>query len=605
MGTVKIAMGRRWLCVLLVAASVQFCLSSSTEGALAVTEFSEPAEPLAVGESGDDATSALLKKMYHSIPYKAQCGSLAQEVANIQSGAKMSFDQCAVKCTSEFKCKSFEYDHEQKACSMSPRGLLTKTAAGNALACSTRNVLITSAMRLPSKPDVFTKLASQVAEEEQEVAQKVKAGAKVEIQKTKAQVAQKVATLTEKVEKEKVQKMDAETKEKVEEANAVKQIHVADKLKTEIKHQASVKAAVAVEKKQVRQALKTKNAEVHKLKKRLAESLSQTQSTQVAVQKEKTAREVQQNSASTPDLQKVQEQLAAVRAEIKDVKLKTAAMAKGAFACTKRVAHIEEKLVKEKGAAGKEARAAAKKANQLTAKLATMQAQAFSAEARQTHEIAVSDTLKGRISDLKDVHNGDTASVRTLAMGLRQAENESRNNQQALDNLQTEMESKSKPMPALIEKGKLLEGCQQMKTDAKRECTKQREQTFEQQEAKLSKRKAYHSEKGVEFDLCNKELEAATAQVQQMRLDIAKVTTHLVSADEEHGKNVMHQEDKILQSVTKHIKLVEREKCDVKLAAQIAKVSTTKPISAKCKSCATLSPQNQAALGVQCGDCGL
>jgi hypothetical protein len=602
-------MGRRWLCALLVAASVQLCLSSSTEGALAVTEFSEPAESLVVGESGDDATSALLKRMYHSIPYKAQCGSLAQEVANIQSGVKTSFAQCAAKCTSEFKCKAFEYDHEQKSCSMSPRRLLTKTAAGNALACSTRNVLITSAMRLPSKPDVFTKLASQVAEEEQEVAKEVKAGAKVEIQKTKAQVAQKVATLTEKVEQEKVQKMDAETKEKVEEANAVKQIHVADKLKTEIKHQASVKAAVAVEKKQARQALKTKNAEVYKLKKRLAESLSQAQSTQVAVekaaQKGETGREIQQdNASSTPDLQKVRRQLAAVRSEIKDVKLKTTLMSKGAITCTKRVAQLEGVIDREKGAAGKQGRAAAMKAKQLTAKLAKMQAQMESANARQANEVAINQALQGKVSNLKDVHDGDVASARALALGLRQAENEARKNKDAMDNLDTEIASKMKFLPPLLEKGKLLEGCQQMQSAEKRDCAKKREQVFEKDEAKLSKRKAYHSEKGVQFDLCSKEVIAASAQASQMRSEIAKMTTYLAYAEAEHGKNIMRQEDEILKSVTKDVKQVERKRCDTQLAAKISKVSIDKPISAKCKTCATLSPSDQASLGVQCGECG-
>merc|ERR1711865_174127 len=259
-----VAMGRVLLCVLLLAASVQLCVASTAEGALVVTELSDPVEQ--GGKSDGEAaalttTDMLLKKMYKTIPYKAQCGALADDATNIESRAKMSFGACAVQCTAEFKCKSFEYDHAKGHCSISPRQLLTKTSTGAALACATKNVLVTSSMQLPSKPDVFTKRVSQVAEEKQEV--------------------------------------QKEAKEKVEEANAVKQIHRADKLKTEIKQEATVKTAVVEDKKQSQQKLAASQREVHQLRKQLAESQTETESTKVSLKKLKAPEKAPEKASET------------------------------------------------------------------------------------------------------------------------------------------------------------------------------------------------------------------------------------------------------------------------------------------------------------------
>merc|ERR1712086_340243 len=295
-----VAMGRVLLCVLLLAASVQLCVASTAEGALVVTELSDPVEQ--GGKSDGEAaalttTDMLLKKMYKTIPYKAQCGALADDATNIESRAKMSFGACAVHCTAEFKCKSFEYDHAKGHCSISPRQLLTKTSAGAALACATKNVLVTSSMQLPSKPDVFTKRVSQVAEEKQEVQKEAKVDAKAVVQKVHATAQNQVTALTKKVEEVKAQKTDAETKEKVEEANAVKQIHRADKLKTEIKQEATVKTAVVEDKKQSQQKLAASQREVHQLRKQLAESQTETESTKVSLKKLKAPEEAPETAA--------------------------------------------------------------------------------------------------------------------------------------------------------------------------------------------------------------------------------------------------------------------------------------------------------------------
>merc|ERR1711957_940168 len=297
-----VAMGRVLLCVLLLAASVQLCVASTAEGALVVTELSDPVEQ--GGKSDGEAaalttTDMLLKKMYKTIPYKAQCGALADDATNIESRAKMSFGACAVHCTAEFKCKSFEYDHAKGHCSISPRQLLTKTSAGAALACATKNVLVTSSMQLPSKPDVFTKRVSQVAEEKQEVQKEAKVDAKAVVQKVHATAQNQVTALTKKVEEVKAQKTDAETKEKVEEANAVKQIHRADKLKTEIKQEATVKTAVVEDKKQSQQKLAASQREVHQLRKQLAESQTETESTKVSLKKLKAPEEAPEKASET------------------------------------------------------------------------------------------------------------------------------------------------------------------------------------------------------------------------------------------------------------------------------------------------------------------
>jgi len=297
-----VAMRRVLLCVLLLAASVQLCVASTAEGALVVTELSDPVEQ--GGKSDGEAaalttTDMLLKKMYKTIPYKAQCGALADDATNIESRAKMSFGACAVHCTAEFKCKSFEYDHAKGHCSISPRQLLTKTSAGAALACATKNVLVTSSMQLPSKPDVFTKRVSQVAEEKQEVQKEAKVDAKAVVQKVHATAQNQVTALTKKVEEVKAQKTDAETKEKVEEANAVKQIHRADKLKTEIKQEATVKTAVVEDKKQSQQKLAASQREVHQLRKQLAESQTETESTKVSLKKLKAPEEAPEKASET------------------------------------------------------------------------------------------------------------------------------------------------------------------------------------------------------------------------------------------------------------------------------------------------------------------
>merc|ERR1712166_495718 len=170
---------------------------------------------------------------------------------------------------------------------------------GAALACATKNVLVTSSMQLPSKPDVFTKRVSQVAEEKQEVQKEAKVDAKAVVQKVHATAQNQVTALTKKVEEVKAQKTDAETKEKVEEANAVKQIHRADKLKTEIKQEATVKTAVVEDKKQSQQKLAASQREVHQLRKQLAESQTETESTKVSLKKLKAPEEAPEKASET------------------------------------------------------------------------------------------------------------------------------------------------------------------------------------------------------------------------------------------------------------------------------------------------------------------
>merc|ERR1712086_847747 len=416
-----VAMGRVLLCVLLLAASVQLCVASTAEGALVVTELSDPVEQ--GGKSDGEAaalttTDMLLKKMYKTIPYKAQCGALADDATNIESRAKMSFGACAVHCTAEFKCKSFEYDHAKGHCSISPRQLLTKTSAGAALACATKNVLVTSSMQLPSK---------------HEVQKEAKVDAKAVVQKVHATAQNQVTALTKKVEEVKAQKTDAETKEKVEEANAVKQIHRADKLKTEIKQEATVKTAVVEDKKQSQQKLAASQREVHQLRKQLAESQTETESTKVSLKKlkapegapekasetaaEKAAEEAPEKAAekdAEKDAEKAPEKVAPqleMKAErwrletvdlalketqdkIKKLKAKASEISRGAVACHVMVPKLEARLKDGGSEAEIRAKKEKKELEKLTAEFDSLAAEEKTANAQRETMISTASEEK-------------------------------------------------------------------------------------------------------------------------------------------------------------------------------------------------------------------
>merc|ERR1712028_54274 len=644
-----VAMGRVLLCVLLLAASVQLCVASTAEGALVVTELSDPVEQ--GGKSDGEAaalttTDMLLKKMYKTIPYKAQCGALADDATNIESRAKMSFGACAVHCTAEFKCKSFEYDHAKGHCSISPRQLLTKTSAGAALACATKNVLVTSSMQLPSKPDVFTKRVSQVAEEKQEVQKEAKVDAKAVVQKVHATAQNQVTALTTKVEEVKAQKTDAETKEKVEEANAVKQIHRADKLKTEIKQEATVKTAVVEDKKQSQQKLAASQREVHQLRKQLAESQTETESTKVSLKKLKAPEEAPEKASETAaekaaeeapekaaekdaekdaekapekDAEKVAPQLE-MKAErwrletvdlalketqdkIKKLKAKASEISRGAVACHVMVPKLEARLKDGGSEAEIRAKKEKKELEKLTAEFDSLAAEEKTANAQRETMILTASEEKKTNEGLEEQLHQLNGNELELSKALTLAHDAASEHADKVDKYNKQANDVKKSNRILAGKAKMKDVCEKSGANDIAKCKKESSKRCKNLEKKVNKKHEAYTVGAAGFRMCAAELKAAQSQTGEMREMIAKSETILTdhAAQLEASKGQMR--DSVVSDLTPKLTKQARDTCNHKLEQAISKVANKKPISRKCQVCAKLDPKIQASLGVQCGDC--
>merc|ERR1711865_41567 len=628
-----VAMGRVLLCVLLLAASVQLCVASTAEGALVVTELSDPVEQ--GGKSDGEAaalttTDMLLKKMYKTIPYKAQCGALADDATNIESRAKMSFGACAVHCTAEFKCKSFEYDHAKGHCSISPRQLLTKTSAGAALACATKNVLVTSSMQLPSKPDVFTKRVSQVAEERQEVQKEAKVDAKAVVQKVHATAQNQVTALTKKVEEVKAQKTDAETKEKVEEANAVKQIHRADKLKTEIKQEATVKTAVVEDKKQSQQKLAASQREVHQLRKQLAESQTETESTKVSLKKLKAPEEAPEKASETaaekaaekapekapekvaPQLEMKAERwrletvdlaLKETQDKIKKLKAKASEISRGAVACHVMVPKLEARLKDGGSEAEIRAKKEKKELEKLTAEFDSLAAEEKTANAQRETMILTASEEKKTNEGLEEQLHQLNGNELELSKALTLAHDAANEHADKVDKYNKQTNDVKKTNRILAGKAKMKDVCEKSGANDIAKCKKESSKRCKNLEKKVNKKHEAYTVGAAGFRMCAAELKAAQSQTGEMREMIAKSETILTdhAAQLEASKGQMR--DSVVSDLTPKLTKQARDTCNHKLEQAISKVANKKPISRKCQVCAKLDPKIQASLGVQCGDC--
>merc|ERR1712086_1248097 len=632
-----VAMGRVLLCVLLLAASVQLCVASTAEGALVVTELSDPVEQ--GGKSDGEAaalttTDMLLKKMYKTIPYKAQCGALADDATNIESRAKMSFGACAVHCTAEFKCKSFEYDHAKGHCSISPRQLLTKTSAGAALACATKNVLVTSSMQLPSKPDVFTKRVSQVAEEKQEVQKEAKVDAKAVVQKVHATAQNQVTALTKKVEEVKAQKTDAETKEKVEEANAVKQIHRADKLKTEIKQEATVKTAVVEDKKQSQQKLAASQREVHQLRKQLAESQTETESTKVSLKKLKAPEEAPEKASETApekdaekDAEKAPEKapekvapqlemkaerwrletvdlaLKETQDKIKKLKAKASEISRGAVACHVMVPKLEARLKDGGSEAEIRVKKEKKELEKLTAEFDSLAAEEKTANAQRETMISTASEEKKTNEGLEEQLHQLNGNDLELSKALTLAHDAASEHADKVDKYNKQANDVKKSNRILAGKAKMKDVCEKSGANDIANCKKESSKRCKNLEKKVNKKHEAYTVGAAGFRMCAAELQAAQSQTGEMREMIAKSETILTdhAAQLEASKGQMR--DSVVSDLTPKITKQARDTCNRKLEQAISKVANKKRISRKCQVCAKLDPKIQASLGVQCGDC--
>merc|ERR1712166_1388047 len=505
---------------------------------------------------------------------------------------------------------------------------------GAALACATKNVLVTSSMQLPSKPDVFTKRVSQVAEEKQEVQKEAKVDAKAVVQKVHATAQNQVTALTKKVEEVKAQKTDAETKEKVEEANAVKQIHRADKLKTEIKQEATVKTAVVEDKKQSQQKLAASQREVHQLRKQLAESQTETESTKVSLKKLKAPEEAPEKASETApekdaekDAEKAPEKapekvapqlemkaerwrletvdlaLKETQDKIKKLKAKTSEISRGAVACHVMVPKLEARLKDGGSEAEIRAQKEKKELEKLTAEFDSLAAEEETANGqRETMILKVAEEKKTNDALEEQLHqlNGNELE---LSKALTLAHDAANEHADKVDKYNKQTNDVKKTNRILAGKAKMKDVCEKGGANDIAKCKKESSKRCKNLEKKVNKKHEAYTVGAAGFRMCAAELKAAQSQTGEMREMIAKSETILTdhAAQLEASKGQMR--DSVVSDLTPKLTKQARDTCNHKLEQAISKVANKKPISRKCQVCAKLNPKIQASLGVQCGDC--
>jgi len=564
-------------------------------------------ESTTVWDDNVDTTNTLLEKMYKSIPYKAQCGALADDATNIESRAKMSFGACTVRCTSEFKCKSFEYDHAKGHCSISPRQLLTKTSAGAALACATKKVLVTSSMQLPSKPDVFTKRES--ASSAQEVQKEAKVDAKLDVQKTKARVKGQVTSLTQKGEELEAQKIDAETKEKVEEANASKQIHQANKLKTELKQQDTVTQEEAIEKTQSRQALESSDDKVRHLKTQLAEAQSESKADETALQKQERIKKVQDNSLKL-QIVKGQNALSVAEVELENLQASATKISKGSLDCDGYIHHLTE-LNRNMDHRVDQANAEAPQGpSPYATKIALMKVKLEKRKVGTKDAIEDFQRIKKMIAKHQDAQKilkqklaegHDTGEK--LAMGMRVRESAAEKHPGELEKLTATVKSLLILKLQLQAKADSVRGCERKRVLNNRQCQITTKNTETEIQNKLDSyvAKAAITERGRQE--CQKALAIASSESKELKTVSERASEKIRSS----GANMKLKLKAATESFTSHtsseIRASEKERCNQIINGQVKKLTAPKRVSKKCAACARLKPQQKSTLQVDCSSC--
>merc|ERR1712166_1031451 len=521
---------------------------------------------------------------------------------------------------------------------------------GAALACATKNVLVTSSMQLPSKPDVFTKRVSQVAEEKQEVQKEAKVDAKAVVQKVHATAQNQVTALTKKVEEVKAQKTDAETKEKVEEANAVKQIHRADKLKTEIKQEATVKTAVVEDKKQSQQKLAAPQREVHQLRKQLAESQTETESTKVSLKKLKAPEEAPEKASETAaekaaeeapekaaekdaekDTEKAPEKdaetapekvapqlemkaerwrletvdlaLKETQEKIKKLKAKASEISRGAVACHVMVPKLEARLKDGGSEAEIRAKKEKKELEKLTAEFDSLAAEEKTANAQRETMILTPSEEKKTNEGLEEQLHQLNGNELELSKALTLAHDAASEHADKVDKYNKQANDVKKSNRILAGKAKMKDVCEKSGANDIAKCKQESSKRCKNLEKKVNKKHEAYTVGAAGFRMCAAELKAAQSQTGEMREMIAKSETILTdhAAQLEASKGQMR--DSVVSDLTPKLTKQARDTCNHKLEQAISKVANKKPISRKCQVCAKLNPKIQASLGVQCGDC--
>merc|ERR1712166_841993 len=564
-------------------------------------------ESTTVWDDNVDTTNTLLEKMYKSIPYKAQCGALADDATNIESRAKMSFGACTVRCTSEFKCKSFEYDHAKGHCSISPRQLLTKTSAGAALACATKKVLVTSSMQLPSKPDVFTKRES--ASSAQEVQKEAKLDAKLDVQKTKARVKGQVTSLTQKGEELEAQKIDAETKEKVEEANASKQIHQANKLKTELKQQDTVTQEEAIEKTQSRQALESSDDKVRHLQTQLAEAQSESKADETALQKQERIKKVQDNSLKL-QIVKGQNALSVAEVELENLQASATKISKGSLDCDGYIHHLTE-LNRNMDHRVDQANAEAPQGpSPYETKIALMKVKLEKRKVGTKDAIEDFQRIKKMIAKHQDAQKilkqklaegHDTGEK--LAMGMRVRESAAEKHPGELEKLGATVKNLLIMKLQLQAKADSVPGCERKRVLNTRQCKITTKNTETEIQNKLD---SYHSKASITErgrQQCQKASAKAASESKQLEVASVRASEKIRSSGANMKLKLKAATDSFTSHTSDSIRASEKERCNQIINGQVKKLTAPKKVSKKCAACARLKPKQKSTLEVDCSSC--
>jgi len=444
----------------------------------------------------------------------------------------------------------------------------------------------------------------------QEAAKEVKAGAKVEIQKTKAQVAQKVKTLTHKLEKSEVQKLDAETKEKVQEANAVKQINAADKLKFDFKQQAAATQAVVVEKKQARQALKTSTEEVHHLQTRLKESRSQSAKGETALQRIEKKKKLQSDTLKW-EVTHAETELATAQQELTALQAQRLKLAKGAIHCNTYHSHIS-------GVAEKLAKKLSMKADSgtpsplelLKRQVDVLEKQVKSKEGAHVDSVLEFKQLVENTQKNTQEEKDEQSEVKKtkitgteLAKGLKLTEKENLKHEGKLRQKKRQLRDITRKLVAAQAKADEFPVCENAKRLAIEKCKLDRENAAQESVSKLQATDSAAAINGHANQKCKKKLEQVTQVSNNVKAELMTLSEKKRTVNARHASMMKDHKQAYTEKVRDETRDAEAIRCRTLISTQIAKLTEVPPMSKKCKACARIGREQQAALEVDCQGC--
>jgi len=461
-------------------------------------------------------------------------------------------------------------------------------------------------MQLPSKPDVFTKRES--ASSAQEVQKEAKVDAKVDVQKAKARVKGQVTSLTQKGEELESQKIDAETKEKVEEANASKQIHQTNKLKTELKQQDTVTQEEASEKKLSRQALKFSDEKVRHLKTQLAEAQSESKADETELQKQERIKKVQNDSLKL-QIMKGQNALSVADAELETLQESATKISKGSLECDGYVHHLTE-LNRNMDERSDKTSASPVNISPYETPIALMKAKL------DKRKVATKDALEDfeRIKKMVAKHQAAQKVLKQklveghetgekLAMGLRLRKTAAEQHPSELVGREEKIKKMMIMKIQMQAKADSVPACERKRVLDSRQCKITSKKTETEIQVKLDSydAKAAITERGRQQ--CKKNLANAAREAKALEVTSERASEKIRASGAEMKLKLQTATDSFTSHTSSSIRASEVERCEQILKGQIMKLTTPKKVSKKCEACARLKPNQKKSLEVDCSAC--